>query len=138
MAPKRKIEATGAVEESERALHSSFQNVANNLSRFYSQSLDHQKLAFAAGEKYAYVKLHEWMLKILQEGRMITVSQILTYLKGELNDAGPTGQGDSGGSQENTMGSDMAPSSSSAAHAGQNQDSCPHDHMQMDFTSHGN
>ncbi|KAK6145063.1 hypothetical protein DH2020_021883 [Rehmannia glutinosa] len=137
MAPKRKLEIT-AVDENERVLFSMFQNIANNISHFYSQSVNHQNLAFQAGQNYAYLKFHEWMIEKLQKGRMVTVSEILEYLQGKLNGwtsgVGLPGQGASGSEQNGGTQSEVAASTS--AQITPNQDSYPE--MQMEFTSDGN
>ncbi|KAL3616380.1 hypothetical protein CASFOL_039770 [Castilleja foliolosa] len=138
MAQKRKMDHKyDDLKENEKNVHYCFQNVANSLSQLYTKSMDHQKLAFQAGQKYAYVKLHEWMLEKLQDGKMVTVSEILIYLQGELksdeSDEDPAGEGTSGAGQD-----DEVATLPLSAQAGQNQNINYLD-TQMDFTSdHGN
>ncbi|XP_073015735.1 uncharacterized protein [Primulina eburnea] len=80
MASKRKMEIT-VVDENERVLFSTFQNVANHLCQLYAQASANQKQAFEAGQHYSYVKMHEWIAAKLEEGKLLTVPDILGYLQ---------------------------------------------------------
>ncbi|KAI3461902.1 hypothetical protein Pfo_018565 [Paulownia fortunei] len=139
MAQKRKMEIT-VVDENERVLFSMFQNTANNLSQFYTQSVNQQKLAFEAGQKYSLLKFHEWMVEKLQEGKMVTVPEIFAYLQGKLSGwmpgVGLPEQGASGSGQNSaSQGIQSEPAASSSALITQSQDSYPE--MQMEITSDG-
>ncbi|XP_073014860.1 uncharacterized protein [Primulina eburnea] len=80
MASKRKMEIT-VVDENERVLFSTFQNVANHLCQLYAQASANQKQAFEAGQHHSYVKMHEWIAAKLEEGKLLTVPDILGYLQ---------------------------------------------------------
>ncbi|XP_073317075.1 uncharacterized protein [Primulina huaijiensis] len=84
MASKRKMEIT-VVDENERVLFSTFQNVANNLCQLYAQASGNQKHAFEAGQHYSYVKMHEWIAAKLEEGKLLTVPDFLGYLQDKMN-----------------------------------------------------
>uniref|UniRef100_A0A5B6YIN6 Uncharacterized protein n=1 Tax=Davidia involucrata TaxID=16924 RepID=A0A5B6YIN6_DAVIN len=86
MAQKRKVEVT-VVDENDRGLCSIFRNTANSLSQLYSQSLSHRKFAFDAGQTHALEKLNEWMAMKQQEGKLVTVADIIAYLQDQLNNS---------------------------------------------------
>ncbi|XP_075490737.1 uncharacterized protein LOC142530053 isoform X2 [Primulina tabacum] len=84
MASKRKMEIT-VVDENERVLFSTFQNVANHLCQLYAQASANQKQAFEAGQHYSYVKMHEWIAAKLEEGKLLTLPDILGYLQDKMS-----------------------------------------------------
>ncbi|XP_075499149.1 uncharacterized protein LOC142537522 isoform X2 [Primulina tabacum] len=49
------------------------------------QASANQKQAFEAGHRYSYVKMHEWIAAKLQEGKLLTVPDILGYLQDKMN-----------------------------------------------------
>ncbi|KAL8484308.1 hypothetical protein ACS0TY_026841 [Phlomoides rotata] len=82
---KRKLETNVDVDEGERTLYAMFHNSANHLSRLYSQSIQYQKLAYEAGQSHAILELNEWLLSKMQEGRVITIADILGYLQVKMD-----------------------------------------------------
>ncbi|KAK4408628.1 hypothetical protein Sango_0443800 [Sesamum angolense] len=133
MAQKRKMEIT-VVDENERVLFSMFQNTANSLSQFYTQSVTQQKLAFEAGQNYALLKFHEWIVTKLQEGKMVTVPEIFAYLQGKLNGWMPgAGLPEQGGNESDNSSGTQGLAASSSTLINQGQDSYPD--MQMEIAS---
>ncbi|KAK6936983.1 hypothetical protein RJ641_034013 [Dillenia turbinata] len=84
MAPKSKIEQLDAVDDADRVLHSIFCNVANGLTQLYSQSLNHHKTGFEAGQRQALEKLQEWMEMRQHNGFAVDMAAIVSYLQNEL------------------------------------------------------
>jgi len=54
MGKKRKSTAT-SLDEVDRTVYASFRTAANSLSQLYTQSMNHQKLSFQAGERHGLV-----------------------------------------------------------------------------------
>ncbi|KAA8549696.1 hypothetical protein F0562_001286 [Nyssa sinensis] len=134
MAQKRKVEVI--VDENDRGLYSFFQNTANNVTQLYSQSLSYQKIAFDAGQRHALEKLNEWMAMKQQEGKLLTVADIIPYLQEQLNNSELSSQlqelcGNGShqiGASQNVQ---MEPGASSSAPLMQGQDT----DMEMDIAS---
>ncbi|XP_059628758.1 uncharacterized protein LOC132271410 [Cornus florida] len=91
MAQKRKMEVS-VVDENDRVLYTNFRKVANHLSQLYSQALSYQKLVFGAGQRHALEKMNDWMAMKQQEGKIVTVADICTYLQEQLNNSVPNSQ----------------------------------------------
>ncbi|XP_077247783.1 uncharacterized protein LOC143887584 isoform X2 [Tasmannia lanceolata] len=87
MSKKRKSDSTG-LDEVNRTMYSSFCNTANSLSQLYAQAQNQQKLDFQAGERHALGKLHQWIVRLCEEGSRVTVADIVEYLQNELNHGG--------------------------------------------------
>jgi len=64
MGKKRKSIAT-SLDEVDRTMYASFCSAANSLSQLYTQSMNHQKLSFQAGERQGLVRFprHLFALK---------------------------------------------------------------------------
>lgn len=55
MAKKRKSDAT-RLDEVDRSMYTTFCSAANSLSQLYTQTMNHQRLSFQAGERHALVR----------------------------------------------------------------------------------
>ncbi|KAG0493056.1 hypothetical protein HPP92_006454 [Vanilla planifolia] len=87
MSRKRKSGAT-PLDEVERTLYSSFCNAANSLSQLYTQAMNHQKVAFQAGERHGMEKLYQWILKQHEDGSRVTAADIVTHIENCINYGG--------------------------------------------------
>ncbi|KAE7998215.1 hypothetical protein FH972_002781 [Carpinus fangiana] len=83
MAKKRKSDAT-RLDEVDRSMYTTFCSAANSLSQLYTQTMNHQRLSFQAGERHALDKLYQWILRQQEEGSRVTTVDIVTYLQNEL------------------------------------------------------
>lgn len=64
MGKKRKSIAT-SLEEVDRTMYASFCSAANSLSQLYTQSMNHQKLSFQAGERHGLVRFPLYLFDLL-------------------------------------------------------------------------
>eukprot|EP00249_Psilotum_nudum_P008245 c21138_g1_i1 orf=313-720(-) len=81
---KRRSDAC-ELEEVERSLHTSFCAAANSISQLYTQSQQQQRIAFQAGQRQSLEKLNEWIQRQYQFGVALTTTDILNYVKNELD-----------------------------------------------------
>ncbi|KAI4365486.1 hypothetical protein MLD38_021467 [Melastoma candidum] len=84
MGKKRKSGAAARLDEVDRSLYTSFCTAANSLSHLYTQSMNHQRLSFQAGERHSLEKLYHWMLRQQEEGARVSTMDIVSYLQNEL------------------------------------------------------
>ncbi|KAL9234150.1 hypothetical protein vseg_009051 [Gypsophila vaccaria] len=87
MAKKRKSIASN-LDEVDRSMYATFCSAASSLSQLYTQATHHQKLSFVAGERHAFEKLYQWILRQQEAGARVTTPDILTYLQNELDSCG--------------------------------------------------
>ncbi|KAI5597354.1 hypothetical protein BDE02_02G060300 [Populus trichocarpa] len=87
MGKKRKSIAT-SLEEVDRTMYASFCSAANSLSQLYTQSMNHQKLSFQAGERHGLEKLYQWIWRQQEGGSRVTTFDIINYLQNELDYCG--------------------------------------------------
>ncbi|XP_022143649.1 uncharacterized protein LOC111013511 [Momordica charantia] len=87
MAKKRKSIAT-SLDEVDRTMYASFSTAANSLSQLYTQSMNHQKFSFQAGERHAMEKLYQWMFRQQEGGSRVTTADVLNYIRNELDYCG--------------------------------------------------
>lgn len=66
-------------------MYSTFCSAANSLSQLYSQSMNHQRLSFQAGERHGLEKLYQWIVRQQEEGSRLTTVDIVSYLQNELD-----------------------------------------------------
>ena len=64
MGKKRKSIAT-SLDEVDRTMYASFCSAANSLSQLYTQSMNHQKLSFQAGERHGLVRFPLYLFDLL-------------------------------------------------------------------------
>ncbi|XP_044491164.1 uncharacterized protein LOC123215133 [Mangifera indica] len=83
MTKKRRSDAT-RLDEVDRTMYATFRSAANLLSQLYSQTMNHQRLSFHAGERHALEKLYQWILRRQEEGSRVTTVDIAAYLQNEL------------------------------------------------------
>ncbi|KAG7987334.1 hypothetical protein I3843_03G128200 [Carya illinoinensis] len=83
MGKKRKSDAT-RMDEVDRSIYTTFCSAANSLSQLYTQTMNHQRLSFQAGERHALEKLYQWVLRQQEEGSRVTTVDIVAYLQNEL------------------------------------------------------
>ncbi|KAI4374170.1 hypothetical protein MLD38_012195 [Melastoma candidum] len=88
MGMKRKSGVANGLDEVDRSLYTSFCTVANSLSQLYTQSMNHQRLSFQAGERHSLDKLYQWILRQQEDGARVSTVDIISYLQNEL-DYGP-------------------------------------------------
>ncbi|KAL3572669.1 hypothetical protein D5086_026573 [Populus alba] len=87
MGKKRKSIAT-SLEEVDRTMYASFCSAANSLSQLYTQSMNHQKLSFQAGERHGLEKLYQWIWRQQEGGSRVTTFDIINYIQNELDYCG--------------------------------------------------
>lgn len=87
MARKRKSDAT-PLDEVDRTLYSTFCSSANSLSQLYTQAMNHQKVAFQAGERQALEKLYHWIIRQHEEGSRVTAADIASHIEKEIDYGG--------------------------------------------------
>ncbi|KAJ6399134.1 hypothetical protein OIU77_019811 [Salix suchowensis] len=63
MGKKRKSIAT-SLDEVDRTMYASFCSAANSLSQLYTQSMNHQKLSFQAGERQSLVRFPRYLFDL--------------------------------------------------------------------------
>ncbi|KAL9286233.1 hypothetical protein AtEden1_Chr4g0283711 [Arabidopsis thaliana] len=83
MGKKRKSTAT-SLDEVDRTVYASFRTAANSLSQLYTQSMNHQKLSFQAGERHGLEKLYQWIWRQQEGGSRVTPMDIVNYIQNEL------------------------------------------------------
>ncbi|KAJ4876149.1 Uncharacterized protein Rs2_41167 [Raphanus sativus] len=83
MGKKRKGTAT-SLDEVDRTVYASFRTAANSLSQLYTQSMNHQKLSFQAGERHGLEKLYQWIWRQQEGGSRVTSMDIINYIQNEL------------------------------------------------------
>ncbi|VVB08652.1 unnamed protein product [Arabis nemorensis] len=83
MGKKRKSTAT-SLDEVDRTVYASFRTAANSLSQLYTQSMNHQKLSFQAGERHGLEKLYQWIWRQQEGGSRVTPMDIINYIQNEL------------------------------------------------------
>ncbi|XP_010421889.1 PREDICTED: uncharacterized protein LOC104707271 [Camelina sativa] len=83
MGKKRKSTAT-SLDEVDRTVYASFRTAANSLSQLYTQSMNHQKLSFQAGERHGLEKLYQWIWRQQEAGSRVTPMDIVNYIQSEL------------------------------------------------------
>ncbi|KAJ4866840.1 Uncharacterized protein Rs2_51629 [Raphanus sativus] len=83
MGKKRKATAT-CLDEVDRTVYASFRTAANSLSQLYTQSMNHQKLSFQAGERHGLEKLYQWIWRQQEGGSRVTPVDIINYIQNEL------------------------------------------------------
>ncbi|GKU95177.1 hypothetical protein SLEP1_g8570 [Rubroshorea leprosula] len=83
MAKKRKSVAS-RLDEVDRSMYTTFCSAANSLSQLYTQSMNHQRLSFQAGERHALEKLYQWILRQQEEGSRVATVDVVAYLQNEL------------------------------------------------------
>uniref|UniRef100_A0A1J3D083 Holocarboxylase synthetase n=1 Tax=Noccaea caerulescens TaxID=107243 RepID=A0A1J3D083_NOCCA len=83
MGKKRKSTAT-SLDEVDRTVYASFRTAANSLSQLYTQSMNHQKLSFQAGERHGLEKLYQWIWRQQEGGSRVTSMDIVSYIQNEL------------------------------------------------------
>ncbi|CAF1747147.1 hypothetical protein F2Q70_00003235 [Brassica cretica] len=83
MGKKRKATAT-SLDEVDRTVYASFRTAANSLSQLYTQSMNHQKLSFQAGERHGLEKLYQWIWRQQEGGSRVTSMDIINYIQNEL------------------------------------------------------
>ncbi|GLT63957.1 hypothetical protein SLA2020_364800 [Shorea laevis] len=83
MAKKRKSDAT-RLDEVDRSMYTTFCSAANSLSQLYTQTMNHQRLSFQAGERHGLDKLYQWILRQQEEGSRVTTADIVAYMQNEL------------------------------------------------------
>ncbi|CAN8246726.1 unnamed protein product [Cochlearia groenlandica] len=83
MGKKRKSTAS-SLDEVDRTVYASFRTAANSLSQLYTQSMNHQKLSFQAGERHGLEKLYQWIYRQQEEGSRVTPMDIVSYIQKEL------------------------------------------------------
>lgn len=87
MGKKRKSIAT-SLEEVDRTMYASFCSAANSLSQLYTQSMNHQKLSFQAGERHGLEKLYQWIWRQQEGGSRVATVDIINYIQNELDYCG--------------------------------------------------
>ncbi|XP_050212563.1 uncharacterized protein LOC126664287 [Mercurialis annua] len=87
MGKKRKSTAT-SLDEVDRTMYASFCSAANSLSQLYTQSMNHQKLSFQAGERHGLEKLYQWIWRQQEGGSRVTTVDILNYIQNEVDYSG--------------------------------------------------
>ncbi|XP_065881071.1 uncharacterized protein [Euphorbia lathyris] len=87
MGKKRKSVATN-LDEVDRTMYASFCSAANSLSQLYTQSMNHQKLSFQAGERHGLDKLYQWIWRQQEGGSRVTTVDIVNYIQNELDYSG--------------------------------------------------
>ncbi|WCJ43313.1 hypothetical protein M5689_024061 [Euphorbia peplus] len=87
MGKKRKSIAT-SLDEVDRTMYASFCSAANSLSQLYTQSMNHQKLSFQAGERHGLDKLYQWIRRQQEAGSRVTTVDIVNYIQSELDYSG--------------------------------------------------
>ncbi|KAG6776230.1 hypothetical protein POTOM_019736 [Populus tomentosa] len=89
MGKKRKSIAT-SLDEVDRTMYASFCSAANSLSQLYTQSMNHQKLSFQAGERQGLEKLYQWIWRQQEGGSRVATVDIINYIQKTalLNTAG--------------------------------------------------
>ncbi|XP_020598111.1 uncharacterized protein LOC110037745 [Phalaenopsis equestris] len=87
MARKRKSDATH-LDDVDRTLYSTFCSAANSLSQLYTQAMNHQKVAFQAGERQALEKLYQWIIKQHEEDSRVTAADIVAHIEKEIDYGG--------------------------------------------------
>ncbi|KAL0907760.1 hypothetical protein M5K25_022195 [Dendrobium thyrsiflorum] len=87
MTRKRKSDTT-PLDEADRTLYSTFCSAANSLSQLYTHAMNHQKVAFQAGERQALEKLYQWIIKQHEEGSRVTAADIVAHIENEINYGG--------------------------------------------------
>ncbi|XP_072978825.1 uncharacterized protein [Typha angustifolia] len=84
MGTKRKSEAT-RLDEVDRTLYSTFCDAANSLSQLYTQAMNHQKFSFKAGELHSLEMLYEWILRELEQGSRVSITDIVGHIDNEID-----------------------------------------------------
>ncbi|KAF9687052.1 hypothetical protein SADUNF_Sadunf02G0053600 [Salix dunnii] len=87
MGKKRKSIAT-SLDEVDRTMYASFCSAANSLSQLYTQSMNHQKLSFQAGERHGLEKLYQWIWRQQEGGSRVTTFDIINHIQNELDYGG--------------------------------------------------
>ncbi|KAK7343760.1 hypothetical protein VNO77_12776 [Canavalia gladiata] len=87
MGKKRKSIAT-SLEEVDRTIYASFCTAANSLSHLYTQTMNHHKLSFQAGERHSLEKLYQWIWRQQEAGSRVATLDILNYIQNELDYCG--------------------------------------------------
>ncbi|KDP36560.1 hypothetical protein JCGZ_08327 [Jatropha curcas] len=87
MGKKRKSIAT-SLDEVDRTMYASFCTAANSLSQLYTQSMNHQKLSFQAGERHGLEKLYQWIWRQQEGGSRVATVDIINYIQNELDYCG--------------------------------------------------
>ncbi|RLM91405.1 uncharacterized protein C2845_PM08G17530 [Panicum miliaceum] len=85
MVRKRKTDAAPRLDEADRTLYSTFCGAANSLSQLYTQAMAQQKLSFQAGERHAYERLYQWILRKHEEESRLTVADIISHIQHEMD-----------------------------------------------------
>ncbi|KAH0451580.1 hypothetical protein IEQ34_018879 [Dendrobium chrysotoxum] len=87
MTRKRKSDTT-PLDEADRTLYSTFCSAANSLSQLYTHAMNHQKVAFQAGERQALEKLYQWIINQHEEGSRVTAADIVAHIQNEIDYGG--------------------------------------------------
>ncbi|KAG6673864.1 hypothetical protein I3842_15G012500 [Carya illinoinensis] len=87
MGKKRKSVAT-TLDEVDRTMYASFCSAANSLSQLYTQSMNHNKFSFQAGERHGLEKLYQWIRRQQEEGSRVATVDILNYIQNEVDYCG--------------------------------------------------